>query len=256
MTTTADAPREPEEPFPGDPLSGELLPEDPFLAVLEQDYAQAVVELLGEARAEAAAAGRQLRVVHRMWVLQEAAHTRHRAARARWLTARARRLGHRLPELEHRTVLEVAEEIGAGLNLPVVTAIRRVEQAIILVVSLPEVLTALEAGAIGVRQAEVIAELWRGLVGGQLSPAPQEGPAVEDVRRVAGRLLERAPVSTVAQLKAAARRLREGLPGGSAAVRHRAALARRRVWVEAEEDGMARLCAVLDAATAHAAHHR
>ncbi|MFI7484011.1 DUF222 domain-containing protein [Kocuria sp. M1R5S2] len=256
MTTTVEGPREPEEPFPGDPLSGELLPEDPFLAVLEQDYAQAAVELLGQARAEAEAAGRQVRVIHRMWVLQEAAHARHRAARARWLNARARRLGRRLPELENRTLLEVAEEIGPGLNLPAVTAIRRVEQAIILVVSLPDVLAALEAGTIGVRQAEVIAELWRELVGGQLSRAPDPGPPVGAVREVVGQLLERAPVSTVAQLKAAARRLRDGLPGGTGAARHRAALGRRRVWVEAEEDGMARLCAILDAATAHAAHHR
>ncbi|MFI7481344.1 DUF222 domain-containing protein [Kocuria sp. M1R5S2] len=251
MTTTAQGPRDPEER-----LLGELPPEDAVLAAIYRNYGCSVEELLGDARAEASAAGRQFRVIHRMWVLQGQANQRHRVVLARWLARRPRRAGRLAADPPYRPLLEVAEEIGPALHLPSVTAVRRVETAILLAESLPQVLEALERGEIGVRQAEVIAQAWRDLAGSALHPAPEPRPPVEAARRLAAELLERAPEVTAAQLRALYLRRRASLVRGTEEARHRAARAARRVWVEADQDGMARLCALLDAATAHAALHR
>ncbi|MFI7481802.1 DUF222 domain-containing protein, partial [Kocuria sp. M1R5S2] len=262
MTTWPDDPWFPDDPpFPGDPRFPEdprsleeMLREDTDLDALERDYARAVGELAGDARAEAAAAGRQLRGIHRMWRLQEEAHEQRRAVLVRWLNARSRRCGRQL--LESRSLLEVAAEIGPVLRLPAVTAVRRVEQAIGLAGSLPEVLTALEDGVIGGKQAEVVVETWIELLGSELRPPPEPRPPVEAVRQLAEDLLRAAPQSTAAQLRALARRRREELLRNTEEQRHRQALADRRVWVEPGENGMARVCALLDAATAYAARDR
>jgi hypothetical protein len=243
MTTTAGRPRSLEE----------VLGED--TAVAHREYAGAVTELVEDARAEARAAGRQLRVIHRMWQLQEQAHDRRRAARARWSNERARSRGQHVPEPEKRTVLDVADEIGPALRLPAGTAVRRVENAVLLAESLPRVLQALESGAIAPRQTEVIVDLWRDLVGATGRP-PEPWPLGEAVSRVVDELLEKAPTATASQLRALARRRRAWLLAGSQEDRHRLARRGRRVWIEPEEDGMARLCALLDAATAHAVHAR
>ncbi|WP_298586478.1 HNH endonuclease signature motif containing protein [uncultured Kocuria sp.] len=224
-------------------------------AGIDREYAGAVAELVEDARAEARAAGRQLRVIHRMWQLQEQAHEQRRVAQARWSHRHTRALGQDLPEPEKRTVLDVADEIGPALRLPVGTAVRRVENAVLLAEHLPRVLEALESGAIALRQAEVIADLWRDLVGAADRPPERWAPG-EAVARVLDELLEKAETVTAAQLRALARRRRARLLAGSEEARHRVAHRGRRVWVEPEEDGMARLCALLDAATAHAVHDR
>ncbi len=144
----------------------ESLREDTDVTGLDREYAGVVAELVEDARAETRAAGRQLRVIHRMWRLQERAHEQQRAVRARRVDERARRLGQHAPETEKRTVLDVADEIGPALRLPSGTAVRRVENAILLAEFLPRVLQALESGAIALRQAEVIVDLWRDLAGG------------------------------------------------------------------------------------------
>lgn len=243
MTTTAGRPRSLEE----------VLRED--TAVADREYAGAVTELVEDARAEARAAGRQLRVIHRMWQLQEQAHDRRRAAQAHWSNERARSRGQHIPEPEKRTVLDVADEIGPALRLPAGTAVRRVENAVLLAESLPRVLQALESGAIAPRQTEVIVDLWRDLVGVTGRP-PEPRPLGEAVSRVVDELLEKAPTATASQLRALARRRRAWLLAGFQEDRHRRARRGRRVWIEPEEDGMARLCALLDAATAHAVHAR
>ncbi len=243
MTTTAGRPRSLEK----------TLRED--TAVADREYAGAVTELVEDARAEARAAGRQLRVIHRMWQLQEQAHDRRRAARARWSNEHARSRGQHVPEPEKRTVLDVADEIGPALRLPAGTAVRRVENAVLLAESLPRVLQALESGTIAPRQTEVIVDLWRDL-GGVTGRPPEQRPLGEAVSRVVDELLEKAPTATAAQLRALARRRRAWLLAGCQEDRHRLARRGRRVWIEPEEDGMARLCALLDAATAHAVHAR
>ena len=103
------------------------------LAVLTA-WALAAARQAAAPLAEARAAGRQLRVIHRMWQLQEQAHDRQRAARARWSNERARSRGQHVPEPEKRTVLDVADEIGPALRLPAGTAVRRVENAVLLAV--------------------------------------------------------------------------------------------------------------------------
>ncbi|MGQ1838480.1 DUF222 domain-containing protein [Kocuria turfanensis] len=150
----------------------------------------------------------------------------------------------------------MADEIGPALRLPAGTALRRVEDAVLLGESLPGVLEALEHGVVGVRQTGVIIELWRGLViDAADGPAELRAP-VEAVGRIADELLDRAPNATVAQLRALARRRRAGLLRETEEQRHRLARRHRRVWVEPRDDGMAQLCALLDAATAHAIQDR
>ncbi|MFI7742959.1 HNH endonuclease signature motif containing protein [Kocuria rhizosphaericola] len=233
----------------------ESLREDTAVAGIDREYACAVAELIEDARAEARAAGRQLRGIHRMWQLQEQAHERRRTARARRSDERTRGSGQRPPEPEKRTALDVADEIGPALRLPAGTAVRRVENAILLAEFLPRVLEALESGAIALRQAEVIVDLWRDVVGDACRPLEQWTPG-EAVADVVDELLGAAPAVTAAQLRALARRRRARLLAGSEEDRHRAAHRGRTVWIEPEADGMARLCALLDAATAHAVHAR
>ncbi|GAA1749011.1 HNH endonuclease signature motif containing protein [Kocuria aegyptia] len=231
----------------------EVLREDTDVA--EQEYAGAVAELVEDARAEARAAGRQLRVIHRMWQLQERAQEGRRAVRARWSAERPSDPEHCVPEPGQRTVLDVADEIGPALRLPASTAVRRVENAVLLAELLPGVLRALETGAIALRQVEVIVDLWRDLAG-EAGRTPEQWTPGDAVVGVVDELLAKAPTATAAQLRALARRRRAWLRVGSAESRHRAARRGRRVWIEPEEDGMARLCALLDAATAHAVHAR
>ncbi|MEX5294458.1 DUF222 domain-containing protein [Kocuria sp. CPCC 205268] len=227
----------------------ETLREDADETGIDREYAGAVAELVEDARAEARAAGRQLRAIHRMWRLQEQAHEQRRAALARRTDGRGP--GAWAPEPEHRTLLDVADEVGPVLRLPAVTAVRRVENAVLLAEALPRVLQALESGDIAVRQAEVIVDLWRDVMGVAGRPPGYRAP-LEAVAQVVDELLEKAPDATAAQLRALARRRRAQLLAGAEEDRHRVAHRERRVWVEPEEDGMARLCALLDAATAHA----
>ncbi|MEX5261977.1 hypothetical protein [Kocuria sp. CPCC 205263] len=125
-------------------------------------------------------------------------------------------------------MLDVADEIGPALRLPAGTAVRRVENAVLLAESLPRALQALESGAIAPRQTEVIVDLWRDLVGVTGRP-PEQRPLDEAVSRVVDELLEKAPTTTASQLRALARRRRAWLLAGSQEDRRRLARRGRRV---------------------------
>ncbi|MFF0988824.1 HNH endonuclease signature motif containing protein [Kocuria nitroreducens] len=246
MAATAVPPRSLED----------ALREETDLAEIGEEFSDGVRALVEESRAEARAAGRQYRLLHRLWQLQEEAREQRWMVEALWMPPEADRLGPHSLEPDEQTVRDVADEIGPVLRLPAGTALRRVEDAVMLAEALPEVLEALEQGLVGVRQAGVLVELWRELVRDADSLPPEQQAPVESVRRIVDELLFRAPDSTVAQLRAFARRRRAGLLRETEEQRHRLALRDRRVWVEPREDGMAQLCALLDAATAHAIQDR
>ncbi|MCD1144317.1 DUF222 domain-containing protein [Kocuria sp. LUK] len=199
---------------------------------------------------EARAAGAQYRLLHRLWELARREQERAWQTRAAWLRAGAVAAVPSSAQAEEQALLDVAEEAAPALRLPSVTAMGRVREAITLGEHLPEVLAELEHGDVGVAQARVVIALWQDLVEHPGLPADRR-PAEPAVRRVARELLDRAPDSTAAQLRAVARARRAGLQAGLEAA-HRAARARRRVWVEPAEDGMAQLCAVLEAPVAAA----
>lgn len=246
MATTAVPPRSLED----------ALREETDLDRIGEEFSEGVRALIEESRAEARAAGRQYRLLHRLWRLQEEAREQRWMVEALWLRPGADRLGPHSLEPEEQTLRDVADEIGPALRLPAGTALRRVEDAVLLAEALPEVLRALEQGLVGLRQVGVLVELWRDLVWDADSLSPELRAPVESVRRIVDELLLRAPDSTVAQLRALARRRRAGLLRETEEQRHRLALRDRCVWVEPREDGMAQLCALLDAATAHAIQDR
>ena len=246
MAATAVPPRSLED----------ALREETDLAEIGEEFSAGVRALVEESRAEARAAGRQYRLLHRLWQLQEEAREQRWMVEALWMRPEADRLGPHSLEPAEQTVRDVADEVGPALRLPAGTALRRVEDAVLLAESLPEVLEALEQGQVGFRQAGVLVELWRELVWDAAGLPPEQRAPVQAVQRIVDELLLRAPGSTVAQLRALARRRRAGLLRETEEQRHRLALRDRRVWVEPREDGMAQLCALLDAATAHAIQDR
>ncbi|MFI7742259.1 HNH endonuclease signature motif containing protein [Kocuria rhizosphaericola] len=246
MATTAVPPRSLED----------ALREETDLAEIGEEFSDGVRALVEESRAEARAAGHQYRLLHRLWQLQEEAREQRWMVEAHWMPPEADRLGPHSLEPDEQTIRDVADEIGPALRIPAGTALRRVEDAVLLAEDLPEVLEALEQGEMGTRQAGVLIELWRELVWDARGLPPQLRAPVEGVHRIVDELLLRAPDSTVAQLRALARRRRAGLLRETEEQRHRLALQDRRVWVEPREDGMAQLCALLDAATAHAIQDR
>jgi hypothetical protein len=246
MAATAVPPRSLED----------ALREETDLAEIGEEFSDGVRALVEESRAEARAAGRQYRLLHRLWQLQEEAREQRWMVEALWMRPGADRLGPHSLEPAEQTLRDVADEIGPALRLPAGTALRRVEDAVMLAEFLPEVLEALEQGLVGFRQAGVLVELWRELVWDDESLPPGLQAPVEGVHRIVDELLLRAADSTVAQLRALARRRRAGLLRETGEQRHRLALRDRRVWVEPREDGMAQLCALLDAATAHAIQDR
>ena len=246
MAATAVPPRSLED----------ALREETDLAEIGEEFSAGVRALVEESRAEARAAGRQYRLLHRLWQLQEEAREQRWMVEALWMRREADRLGPHSLEPAEQTVRDVADEIGPALRLPAGTALRRVEDAVLLAESLPEVLEALEQGQVGFRQAGVLVELWRELVWDAAGLPPEQRAPVQAVQRIVDELLLRAHGSTVAQLRALARRRRAGLLRETEEQRHRLALRDRRVWVEPREDGMAQLCALLDAATAHAIQDR
>lgn len=214
------------------------------------EYAAAVTALAEAWRDEARAAGAQYRLLHRLWELARREQERTWQTQAAWRREGAVVAVPSSAQAEEQALLDVAEEAAPALRLPSVTAMGRVREAITLGEHLPEVLVELEHGAVGVAQARVVIALWQDLVEDPGLPADRR-PAEPAVRRVARELLDRAPDSTAAQLRAVARARRAGLQAGLEAA-HRAARARRRVWVEPAEDGMAQLCAVLEAPVAAA----
>ena len=126
-------------------------------------------------------------------------------------------------------------EIGMALGLSDVTASKRLAAARALTVDLPAVQAALAAGAITFWHALTIAE-----VTFPLSP--------ENARRVADRVLARAPKQTVSQLRRCLNRAVLAVDPKSAAERARAAHADRSLHWEPLPDGMAELRLITSAA--------
>ncbi|MFW6187087.1 MAG: DUF222 domain-containing protein, partial [Actinomycetota bacterium] len=220
---------------------GEPAPAAARGATRRSEITTAAEGLAEAAEAEARAVGARMRCIHRLWSAAQEARTEARfeslaraeADLAAGLPPRPDPLGP-LREPERRLLLDVAAEVGPALHLPAGTAVRRVEDAVLLAETLPHVLEALEAGRIGPRQAEVLVEQWRELVveapsGVHAGSAP---PPVDAVYRLVGELLERAPHATAAQLRAVARRRRAVLVTGAEETARRAARKRRCVWVE------------------------
>ena len=225
----------------------------------------AAAGLVEAAAAEARAVGAQVRCIHRLWLAAQAARTAARfqaMARAEAEIAAGGVLRpdplSPLAEAEDQLLVDVAAEVGPALRLPAGTARRRVEDAVLLAEMLPEALTALEEGRIGAPQAAVLIEQWRELISqaptwtpGQCAPPP-----VEAVGRLIAELLDRAPHTTAAQLRAIARTRRAVLVAGAQERARCAARRTRAVWVEPAADGTAWLHALLEAPVALAVHDR
>jgi hypothetical protein len=246
MTTTPRRPRTPES----------VSREDTDRARIGREFAGALGSLVEESHAEARAVGRQYRLIFRMWQLQVQAQKQRSDVEDEWSRRGARPCRPGSLQPDEQALRDVAEEIGPALRLPANTALRRVDEAVLLGQSLPEVLGMLENGLMGSRQALVIVDFWRELVVESEDLRMDHRVPVESVRRIVDELMRRAEGSTAAQLKALARRRRFGILRETEEQRHRLARQDRRVWLEPREDGMAQLCALLDAATAHAIQDR
>lgn len=133
MAATAVPPRSLED----------ALREETDLAEIGEEFSDGVRALVEESRAEARAAGRQYRLLHRLWQLQEEAREQRWMVEALWMRPGADRLGLHSVEPDEQTLRDVADEIGPALRLPAGTALRRVEDAVMLAESLPEILEVL-----------------------------------------------------------------------------------------------------------------
>ncbi|TDL46678.1 HNH endonuclease signature motif containing protein [Kocuria rosea] len=225
----------------------------------------AAAGLVEAAAAEARAVGAQVRCIHRLWLAGQAARTAARFQAMAQAQAEIAADGFLRPdplsplaEAEHQLLVDVAAEVGPALRLPAGTARRRVEDAVLLAEMLPEVLTALEEGRIGRPQAAVLLEQWRELITQAPAWAPGrcDPPPVAAVGRLITELLDRAPHTTAAQLRATARTRRAVLVAGAEERARRAARRTRAVWVEPAADGTAWLHALLEAPVALAVHDR
>lgn len=129
----------------------------------------------------------------------------------------------------------IAAEIGVALRWNDRTVQRRLGEAVQLVDDFPETLQALSAARISARHAAVIRD-----VGVEL-----DDPAVRATFE--SRVIERAATDTVAGTRAFARTLVEELHPVSISERFARAEQQRRVWIDDDVEGMARL-GVLDGA--------
>lgn len=212
-----------------------------------------VGELVDSAAAEAREAAHQLRCIHRLWLLAWEDREIDWVSTAELMTyEQDERVSARL-ETEDQMVLDLADEVGPALNLSALAALERVREALVLAEHLPGALEALEAGRFSARHASVLADQWRELV--ENAEPGNEAPT-DVVLRLVDELQERAPHCTVAQLRTWAHRRRDALRAETQQRRHRAARARRCVWVENGEDGMACLHAMLPAPVVLAAKDR
>ena len=131
----------------------------------------------------------------------------------------------------------VPDEVGVALHLTRSTACARVGTACRLLTVLPETHALWEAGGIDTAKARAVDDATWTL--------PEElARAVQD------RVLPKAPVQTLAQLKAALARAVLAVDPDGAEQRHREARRDRRVVITPEADGMAALWALLTATEA------
>ncbi|MDO5619507.1 HNH endonuclease signature motif containing protein [Kocuria sp.] len=262
--------------------SADMPSETHDLTFLEGVTAAGIVgEIQRNAEAESAARGFLLRNVARLYAVA----LKSRGAQARelmlkttpWTLGESSRVhsahvASALAESSQKSVLrDVAAEVGVALMLPAGTARALVEQALVLAGDLPDVLTGLERGEITWSKASLVLKEWRALVeqvptterhdqlmqqavlvGGELPMDCTEVEVETKAAKLVKEMIVRAPHVTASQLGAFARRRRARM---GAAAHQRAcavALKQRDVWMSPEDDGLARLTAVLDAATATA----
>lgn len=180
-----------------------------------------------------------------------------------------------LAERKEDTVIrDVAAEIAVALMLAAGTARAVVEDALVLAGDLPDVLCALEAGAVTWANARVILKHWRTMTEmapcGMYDPLAQGGEAQDDTaqddpltdlnvspvevwesaREVTARLVSSSAEATTKQLDDLGYRLRAKLGRKAAERAHASARRHRAVWVTREEDGLAHVHALVDAVTA------
>ncbi|MFI7481566.1 DUF222 domain-containing protein [Kocuria sp. M1R5S2] len=265
---TATARRRKVTPEPGEELlEWSFYLADESTGARREEVRAAATGLREAVAAEGRAFGAQVRCIHRLWLAAQAARTaaRHEAlAQAEAAAAGGGEAVRQGPwgvllEPEHELVVDVAAEVGAAMRLPAGTARARVQEAVVLAETLPEVLAALEEGRIGAAQAAVMVDQWQELIGEDPMEVPGHAPVpppVEAVHRLVAELLERAPHATAAQLRSMARERRRVLVAEADERGRRAARKHRAVWVEAAPEGMAYLHALLEAPVAVAVHSR
>jgi len=164
----------------------------------------------------------------------EAEKTLHFAAAMRVALDRSRHRPRTVQERE-MAVRSIAAEIAVALRWSDRTVQRRLQEALSLVDGFPRTLRALDDGLISAGHAQVISE-----IGGVL-----DDPEVRAVYET--RVVERATADTVARTRAYARALVEELRPDTIEERFATAEQARRVWIEDDVDGMARL-GVIDGA--------
>ena len=159
-----------------------------------------------------------------------------------------------------------AAEVGAILNLPHMSALRLVNESNNLCDGHAPTLQRLSEGRISYQHARVILDEAQHIPedipedpgphpGGEgLDGLPVGGPACRVRARFERDLLAHAEGITAARFTAKARRLRESLFPATIPVRHKDALAKRRVCFEARPDGMSCISAFLAAEKGLAIH--
>ncbi|MDO5619054.1 HNH endonuclease signature motif containing protein [Kocuria sp.] len=202
--------------------------------------------------AEAAARGRKLAAVWELF-----AHTLTVARqRNQDLAERGVSGPLRDAEVQNQVFEDIVSEVEVALLISRGVARGLVEDAVVLGEHLPEVLFALTGGRLPWAKAAVMIKHWSMVSCDPKATIPaiavESNPDDLDDPSVLGKalvqdLLENADQHSARQLDAYARRRRQELGVVVAERAHRLAQRDRRVWVEPLEDGMAQLCAVLEA---------
>jgi len=138
---------------------------------------------------------------------------------------------------------ELAFDLAARLRIPERTAETLIGESERLVHSLPDTHTALGAGEISYRHAQIIIDQTAGL----------SDIVTSEFEKV---VLPRAKELTVSKFKHDARKKREALDPDSIERRHRVAVDDRNCWVDPQQDGMAILSTLMTAENAIAAFDR
>ncbi|MBD8043488.1 DUF222 domain-containing protein [Arthrobacter sp. Sa2BUA2] len=159
-----------------------------------------------------------------------------------------------------------AAEVGAILNLPHMSALRLANESDTLCTGHTQTLRRLSEGRISYQHARVVLDEAQFVPDGisedpacnpgceGLDDLPDGGPACSARARFERDLLAHAEGITAARFTAKARRLRESLFPDTIPVRHKDALAKRRVCFEARPDGMSCISAFLAAEKGLAIH--
>ena len=211
-------------------------------AARDEVLGELLEEVVRADRAIAAAQARRLRAVEaaREWAAGSLAHLAPGAPTADLGDPRARAELRVAQDLADRALVS---EVACALRTPEITARGLVDHARTLVHELPSTLVALERGGVTARHTEVVVEHTVGL-----DDADRAG--------LEARLLDRATMSTVSDLRRFARRERERTHPRPLQERHREKLLDRQVQVEPARDGMMWLHQYLPATQATAIFNR